>query len=108
VLLHRFLEASIHGVNINQLRGMEGKRVKQTYADLGAKFGITWNQRGAIQDRAEREARKWLARPAPIRRRGILPQDISLSSSLISNLWSLPAPRSQNSKGAKVAKWSQG
>jgi CRISPR-associated protein Cas1 len=45
MFLHRFPEASVHGVNIKQLRGMEGKRVKQTYAELGAKYGVTWKGR---------------------------------------------------------------
>lgn len=45
MFLQRFPEASVHGVNIKQLRGMEGKRVKQTYADLGAEFGVTWKGR---------------------------------------------------------------
>ena len=45
MFLHRFPEASVHGVNIKQLRGMEGRRVKQTYADLGLKYGVTWKGR---------------------------------------------------------------
>lgn len=45
MFLQRFPQASVHGVNIKQLRGMEGKRVKQTYADLGAQFGVTWKGR---------------------------------------------------------------
>jgi CRISPR-associated protein Cas1 len=45
MFLHRFPEASVHGVNIKQLRGMEGKRVKQTYAELGLKYGVTWKGR---------------------------------------------------------------
>ena len=45
MFLQRFPEASVHGVNIKQLRGMEGKRVKQTYADLGVQFGVTWKGR---------------------------------------------------------------
>ena len=45
MFLHRFPEAAVHGVNIKQLRGMEGKRVKQTYADLSQKYGVTWKGR---------------------------------------------------------------
>jgi CRISPR-associated protein Cas1 len=45
MFLHRFPEASVHGINIKQLRGMEGKRVKQTYADLGLQYGVTWKGR---------------------------------------------------------------
>jgi CRISP-associated protein Cas1 len=32
-------------VNIKQLRGMEGRRVKETYAQLGLKYGVTWKGR---------------------------------------------------------------
>ncbi len=42
MFLHRFPQASVHGINIKQLRGMEGKRVKETYAELGRKYGVTW------------------------------------------------------------------
>jgi len=41
----RFPEAGVQGVSIKQLRGMEGKRVKQTYAELGRRFGVTWKGR---------------------------------------------------------------
>lgn len=42
MFLQRFPEAKIHGISISQLRGMEGRRVKQVYAELGQKFGVTW------------------------------------------------------------------
>lgn len=45
MFLLRFPEASVHGVNIKQLRGMEGRRVKETYAQLGLKYGVTWKGR---------------------------------------------------------------
>ncbi|MDQ8189669.1 type I-E CRISPR-associated endonuclease Cas1e [Roseibacillus persicicus] len=45
MFLQRFPEASVHGVSIKQLRGMEGRRVKAVYADLGKKFGVTWKGR---------------------------------------------------------------
>lgn len=45
MFLHRFPQASVHGINIKQLRGMEGKRVKETYAELGRQFGVTWKGR---------------------------------------------------------------
>lgn len=45
MFLHRFPEAAVHGVSIKQLRGMEGKRVKQIYAELGLRFGVTWKGR---------------------------------------------------------------
>lgn len=45
MFLQRFPEAGIHGMTIQQLRGMEGKRVKQAYAELGQKYGVTWKGR---------------------------------------------------------------
>lgn len=45
MFVHRFPQASIFGMNIKQLRGMEGKRVRETYATLGAKYGVTWKGR---------------------------------------------------------------
>jgi CRISPR-associated protein Cas1 len=45
MFLHRFPEASVHGISIKQLRGMEGRRVKQTYGELGLRFGVTWKGR---------------------------------------------------------------
>jgi CRISP-associated protein Cas1 len=45
MFLHRFPQASVFGMNIKQLRGMEGKRVKETYAALGAQYGVTWKGR---------------------------------------------------------------
>ena len=45
MFLSRFPEASVHGVSIRQLRGMEGRRVKATYAELGREYGVTWKGR---------------------------------------------------------------
>lgn len=45
MFLQRFPEANVHGISITQLRGMEGKRVKKVYADLGRKFGVPWKGR---------------------------------------------------------------
>ncbi len=45
MFLQRFPGANVHGISITQLRGMEGKRVKQVYADLGKKFGVSWKGR---------------------------------------------------------------
>ena len=42
---YRFPDVPTGGVTIDQLRGMEGKRVKQIYADLGSKYGVTWRGR---------------------------------------------------------------
>ena len=41
----RFSDGDIEGQTIQRLRGMEGRRVRQTYAVLGAKFGVTWKGR---------------------------------------------------------------
>ncbi|MCP5535192.1 MAG: type I-E CRISPR-associated endonuclease Cas1 [Akkermansiaceae bacterium] len=45
MFLNRFPEANVHGISIKQLRGMEGKRVKAIYAELGKQFGVTWKGR---------------------------------------------------------------
>jgi CRISPR-associated protein Cas1 len=50
MFLHRFPQANVHGMNIKQLRGMEGRRVKQTYTDLGLKYGVTWKGRNYKSD----------------------------------------------------------
>ena len=41
----RFEDGEIDSATIQQLRGMEGKRVKIAYAKLGAEFGVTWKGR---------------------------------------------------------------
>jgi CRISPR-associated protein Cas1 len=45
MFLHRFPEASVQGITIKHLRGMEGRRVKQTYAELGLRYSVTWKGR---------------------------------------------------------------
>jgi len=45
MFLQRFPEANVHGISIAQLRGMEGKRVKDLYATLGEQFGVSWKGR---------------------------------------------------------------
>lgn len=45
MFLSRFPEANVHGISIKQLRGMEGKRVKAFYAQLGREYGVTWKGR---------------------------------------------------------------
>ena len=42
---HRFPDVPTGGVSIKQLRGMEGRRVKSLYQELGSKFGVTWKGR---------------------------------------------------------------
>ena len=39
---HRFPQVETSGVTIKQLRGMEGKRVKEVYHELGRQYGVTW------------------------------------------------------------------
>jgi CRISP-associated protein Cas1 len=41
----RFAGEEVSNVPINTLRAMEGKRVKALYAELGAKYGVTWKGR---------------------------------------------------------------
>ncbi|MBB5350953.1 CRISPR-associated protein Cas1 [Haloferula luteola] len=45
MFLNRFPEARVQGLSIQQLRGMEGRRVKATYAELGSQFGVIWKGR---------------------------------------------------------------
>jgi CRISP-associated protein Cas1 len=42
---YRFPDVPTGGVSIEQLRGMEGRRVKKVYAELGQQFGVTWKGR---------------------------------------------------------------
>ncbi|KAF0093304.1 MAG: CRISPR-associated endonuclease Cas1 [Puniceicoccaceae bacterium 5H] len=42
---HRFPNVPTEGVSIKQLRGMEGKRVKEIYSQLGEQYGVTWKGR---------------------------------------------------------------
>ncbi len=41
----RFPDTDVSGVALKELRGMEGRRVKALYADMGAKYGVTWKGR---------------------------------------------------------------
>lgn len=41
----RFAGEDVSGVALKELRGMEGRRVKALYADLGVKYGVTWKGR---------------------------------------------------------------
>ena len=42
---YRFPDVPTGGVSIEQLRGMEGRRVKKVYEELGQQFGVTWKGR---------------------------------------------------------------
>ena len=48
----RFEDGEVDSATIQQLRGMEGRRVKVEYAKLGAEYGVTWKGR-------DYNARKW-------------------------------------------------
>jgi CRISPR-associated protein Cas1 len=41
----RFEEVEVSSATVQQLRGMEGKRVKIQYAKFGAEYGVTWKGR---------------------------------------------------------------
>lgn len=41
----RFPDTDVSGVALKELRGMEGRRVKALYAEMGAKYGVTWKGR---------------------------------------------------------------
>jgi len=45
MFLRRFPEATVAENRIQELRGMEGKRVKALYDELGRKYGVTWKGR---------------------------------------------------------------
>jgi len=42
---YRFPDIPESGTTIQQLRGMEGKRVKRIYEELGKQYGVTWKGR---------------------------------------------------------------
>lgn len=46
----RFAGENVEGVSIKELRGMEGRRIKALYADMGVKFGVTWKGRNYNPD----------------------------------------------------------
>jgi CRISPR-associated protein Cas1 len=41
----RFPDVEVGSKSVEELRGMEGKRVKALYGELGAKYGVTWKGR---------------------------------------------------------------
>jgi len=45
MFLRRFPESAVEGKRIDQLRGMEGDRVRQLYAEMGRRYGVTWKGR---------------------------------------------------------------
>jgi len=49
----RFEDVEVDSASVQQLRGMEGKRVKREYARLGVEFGVTWKGRNYNQQKWE-------------------------------------------------------
>ncbi len=45
MFMRRFPGVDVSGVALKELRGMEGRRVKALYAELGDKYGVTWKGR---------------------------------------------------------------
>jgi CRISPR-associated protein Cas1 len=41
----RFAGEDVSGVAVKELRGMEGRRIKALYGDLGVRYGVTWKGR---------------------------------------------------------------
>lgn len=41
----RFKDVDVSKYSVNELRGFEGRRVKRLYAEMGARFGVTWKGR---------------------------------------------------------------
>lgn len=41
----RFPDVNVAGIAVKELRGMEGRRVRALYAEMGAKYGVTWKGR---------------------------------------------------------------
>ena len=46
----RFAGDAVSGIAVKELRGMEGRRVKALYADLGVRHGVTWKGRNYNPD----------------------------------------------------------
>jgi CRISPR-associated protein Cas1 len=51
MFLRRFPEVDVSGKSIDELRGMEGRRVKALYVDFGIKYGVTWKGRDYNPDK---------------------------------------------------------
>ena len=45
MFLQRFPQEIVEGKTIEQLRGLEGKRVKALYAEMGERYGVQWKGR---------------------------------------------------------------
>lgn len=45
MFLRRFPDADVAGCSVPSLRGMEGRRVKALYEEMGRQYGVTWKGR---------------------------------------------------------------
>lgn len=45
MFLRRFPDVNVANVAVKELRGMEGRRVKALYAEMGTKYGVSWKGR---------------------------------------------------------------
>lgn len=45
MFLKRFPDVNVANVAVKELRGMEGRRVKALYAEMGQKYGVSWKGR---------------------------------------------------------------
>ena len=46
-------DVPVEGVQVKELRGMEGRRVKALYAEMGTRYGVTWKGRNYNPDNWE-------------------------------------------------------
>lgn len=49
----RFPDIDVTSKTIQQLRGLEGERVRRLYSEMGVKYGVTWKGRNYSQDNWE-------------------------------------------------------
>jgi len=49
----RFPNVDVHSKSLQELRGMEGQRVRDLYAELGTRYGVTWKGRRYSRDNWE-------------------------------------------------------
>ena len=50
MFLRRFPKSMVESARIQELRGMEGKRVRALYEEMGRKYGVTWKGRNYDPD----------------------------------------------------------
>ncbi len=49
----RFPDADVAGISLKELRGLEGRRVKALYSQMGERYGVTWKGRNYDPNRWE-------------------------------------------------------